>query len=104
MTHPLTGQAAAIDEVVIETLAKTCSLSPSEIGPDTDIAALGIDSMGLSVLAAHIEATFGMAFSEEQLLRLYRAASVRELASLVRTIVANVAPDGTGPQSAARLG
>ncbi len=85
MTQPV------IEDVVLETLARTCNVTPSEIQPDTDIAALGIDSMGLTVLAAHIEATFGLAFSEEQLLRLYQAASVRDVASLVRTMTASAA-------------
>lgn len=85
MTADTLADNPPLERLVIAAIACTCQLDEREIRPDTQMAALGIDSLGITALASRLEATCGLTFTDEVLLEMFTAPSVQDLISIVRT-------------------
>ncbi len=78
----------ALQELVVNLLATACSVQVARVTPETTLEELGIDSLGLTTLAAHLGALYGHDWGQDQLVRLFSADSVGDIIELSRSIVA----------------
>ncbi len=86
MTSRTDAEAQTPEDFVLQAITITCNLEPSTVRTDTDIASLGIDSMGLTAIAAHLEVACTVEFTEEQALELYQAKLVSDIIALMRNV------------------
>lgn len=70
-------------QFVIRTLAEACDSDPSQIGPATSTAELGLDSFALFWFISQVEAALGAELSGDQVNWIFQANCVRELADAV---------------------
>jgi acyl carrier protein len=73
-----------IEELIITVLARLCGCERSLITRATSFEELGIDSMGYTALATHIDAAGSIALTETELRRLYDAKLVGDVIDIVR--------------------
>jgi acyl carrier protein len=78
----------SIPEFVVATISAACGVEPATVGPDTNLDELGLDSLGVAALAAHIEAAYGCVIGPIQLSELIAALVVGDLVAIVRQIAA----------------
>jgi acyl carrier protein len=75
-------QTNGIDALVVSTIAAMCRREPSSIGLDTTVQELGLDSLGLSLVAAEIESALSRNLSEQHLAQLLVASSLRDIVTI----------------------
>jgi acyl carrier protein len=73
----------ATDEFVMSTIAAACDFERDRLTADSDLLEIGVDSLGITTLIAHAEATYACDFTIEQTAKLFRATTVREVIALV---------------------
>ncbi len=76
-----------ITEFVLSTLSTAFNLERDELSLKTQLLDLGIDSMNMTALVAHIEAEYACEFSAEQMLELFRATNIQELVEKISDAV-----------------
>jgi acyl carrier protein len=77
-----------IEEFVISAIASACNCSRSAVTPEADVADLGLDSMSLTTLGAHIEAIYQCDLSEDLVQRLIDSSRVRDIVAIARQALA----------------
>ena len=87
MRNAVTQRQRAVDlaRSVREIVAAAAQLRPSEIRLRSSILDLGIDSMGLVVIAAEIQATHHLELSDRELMKLFKATKVVDIVLLLRS-------------------
>lgn len=60
----------------------------ADIALDTDLDALGFDSLGLTAIVARAESDYGIEFSSDHVLAMYRSARVVDLAEAIERGIA----------------
>lgn len=70
-------------QFVIRTLAAACDTDPSRIGLATPTAELGLDSFALFWFISQVEAALAAELSAEQVMAIFRAQAVCDLAAAV---------------------
>lgn len=68
-------------ELALDTIARVCDKDPSTLDLAARAADLGIDSLALTAIAALFEARCEVQLTEQQMLQLYQAAYLHEIAA-----------------------
>lgn len=71
-----------VQVLVTSRVAAMCRRDPASLQPETTLQELGLDSLGLTLIAAEIEDVLSCLLSQEQLLRLFRATSLRDVVAI----------------------
>jgi acyl carrier protein len=79
--------STSIDDFVFGTIAGACNCDRNDITLDTDVADLGMDSLSLTTVAAHVEASYGCQFTDDQAQALLQRTRVRDIVEIVREAV-----------------
>jgi len=68
-----------IQSTVVAAIVSICRCDPSKIDPGVNLFELGIDSLGMAAIATYVQASLETELTQEQLIKLYQAGSVREI-------------------------
>jgi acyl carrier protein len=79
-------QIADIERFMLELIAATCRFEPSPEMLQVSLLELGIDSLSLSTILAHVEAAFDREVTPELTLRMLQGPRVLDLIEVVREI------------------
>jgi acyl carrier protein len=75
-----------VTEFVLSTLSTAFNFERSELSLNTQLLDIGIDSMSMTALVAHIEAEYGCEFSADQILELFRVTDIQGLIAKVSAV------------------
>ena len=78
-----------IEKFMLELIATTCRREPSPEMLHASLLDLGIDSLSLSTILAHVEAAFDCEVTPELTLRMLQGPLVLDLIGVVREIAAD---------------
>jgi acyl carrier protein len=78
---------APIQKLVLETIAIVKNLEPQQVTMDSNLAALGLDSLGLFTVIGHIEAALGIEFEVDDTMTALAATTAAELAASLAAVV-----------------
>ena len=76
----------SFDDSIIATIAAACNLEAATITLDTNLADLGMDSMGLYALVASIEATHDCELTSRQIVDLMLAPLIEDVVTIVKQV------------------
>jgi acyl carrier protein len=74
----------AINEFVLKAVADACNVEPAGVHGGTLLSELGFDSMCATALTFAVESNYGCELSQDTVMRLYEAATLDEVISVVR--------------------
>lgn len=76
----------SIDQFVIQTVAAICEMEESQVTLDASLSELALDSLRITALAAHIQATHHCEVNAEDLLQLLEAPRVADVVTIVHRV------------------
>jgi acyl carrier protein len=89
----MNGRDDSIEEFVIATIARFAYCTKEEVGRETLLADLNVDSLGIATLATFVEAEYGVTFTPSHLFTLYSAVRVDEVVEAVSLAASGRADD-----------
>lgn len=76
-----------VERFVINTISQACNCESMALTPEMDIADLGIDSLILTTVAAHVEATYDCELTELDMQRLLESRIINDIVEVVRHVL-----------------
>jgi acyl carrier protein len=78
----------AVQKLVLESLQATDKLGDGRLTLQTDLGDIDFDSLALIAVAARFESQFDVEFSVDQMLNMYQAPRIADLAQVIESSIA----------------
>lgn len=75
----------AVAETMVELVARACSVDPDVVTSDTLLDEIGLDSLSLSQIMAHMEKAFSIVLWDEDIAGLADALSIGDFLNVLNT-------------------
>jgi acyl carrier protein len=79
--------APCLSERIVASIAAACNRDKSMISPDASLIDVGMDSIGVYVLVADIEANYDCEFTARQILNVMTSSLVSDVVTIVRQAI-----------------
>ena len=76
-----------VEDVVLSSLAGSCNLDPRSVSLDSNLLALGVDSIGILTLACAVQDTFNLKIDAKSMDQLLMANSIADIVAIARSLV-----------------
>lgn len=83
----------AVAETMVELVARACSVDPDLVTFDTLLDEIGLDSLSLSQIMAHMEKAFSIELWDEDIAGLADALSIGDFVNVLNTALHREAAD-----------